>query len=388
MNVYVAELSRELARRGLQLDIFTRWHEPEEPQVVTLGPNLRVVHVEAGGRGPGSKEDIYPFLPEFLHNLLAFQGQEGLSYQLVHSHYWLSGWVGTLLRRRWRVPHIVMFHTLGAVKNQARVGEHESPVRIKTEQQVIRKADAVVVATTQERRMMERLYRVEASRIRTIPAGVDLDLFRPIDRLTARRRVGLNGEKILLFVGRPDPLKGLDILLSAVPHLEHPAGVKVLVIGDAGEGAFEITRLRHLVGELAIDNQVSFLGSVARPLLPYYYNAADVCVIPSYYESFGMVAVEAMACGIPVVASRVGGLETTVRDGETGFLIPWHCPEPFAERLELLLGNEQLRLSQSMAARAAVEPYRWSIIADSLLEVYGELVRPDASDARESGTQI
>ena len=386
MNVYVAELSREMARRGLQVDIFTRWHEPEEPQVVALGPNLRVIHVEAGGRGPVSKEEIYPFLPEFLHNLLAFQEQEGLSYQLLHSHYWFSGWVGTFLRRRWRVPHVAMFHTLGAVKNQARVGEHESSVRIKTEQQVIRKADAIVVATIQERRMMERLYRVEPSRIRTIPAGVDLDLFHPIDRLTARERVGLNGEKVLLFVGRPDPLKGLDILLSAIPHLEHPAGVKVVVIGGGGEDVSEGARLRHLVGELAIDSQVSFLGRVARPLLPYYYNAADVCVIPSYYESFGMVAVEAMACGVPVVASRVGGLETTVRDGETGFLIPWHCPEPFAERLELLLGNDQLRLSQSMAARAAVEPYRWSIIADSLLEVYGELVGHASQDAPEPQT--
>ncbi len=380
MNVYIAESSREMAKRGISIDIFSRWHDPAEPQVVELAPNVRVIHLEAGGRELRSKEEIYPLLPEFLRGVVAYQKTSGLHYDLVHSHYWLSGWVGTILGRKWRVPHAVMFHTLGAVKNQARVGEHESALRIATEQKVIRHADAIVVATSQERAITERLYHVGPNKLHVIPAGVDLDLFQPIDREQARHRIGINGEKVLLFVGRPDPLKGLDILLGAVPHLEHPAGVRVLVVGDEAKDSAETLRLRQLVDTLDITSQVSFLGSVSHQSLPDYYNAADICVIPSYYESFGMVAVEAMACGVPVVASRVGGLQTTIRDGENGFLIPWHCPEPFAERIELLLGNEHLRHSQGIAARDSVQRFRWAAIVDRLLSVY-ETLRTEVSTA-------
>ena len=373
MNVYVATLSHELARQGIQVDVFVRWHEPESPQIVTPVPNLRIIHLEAGGREQRSKDDLYPFLPEFLHNLAAFQQQEGLSYQLIYSHYWLSGWVGTFLRLRWHVPHVVMFHTLGAVKNQARVGEHESSLRIQAEQKIIRRADAIVVASDQEHQHLMRSYQVEQGKVRVIPCGVDLELFRPLDMLAAREQLGLDGEKILLFVGRPDPLKGLEILISAASQLEHPEGVRVLVVGGESESAAEFRGARDLASGLAIADQVSFRGKVAQKLLPYYYNAADVCVIPSYYESFGLVALEAMACGTPVVASRVGGLQNTVRDGETGYLIPWHCPEPFAERLELLLDNETLRVSLGEAGRTAAEAYRWSAVADSLLTLYQAL---------------
>lgn len=378
MNVYVAQLSRELAQLGVQVDVFTRWHDPEDPPIVELAPNLRVIHLEAGGRDLRPKEELYPYLPEFLHNLEAFQQQEGVRYDLIHSHYWLSGWVGAFLRRRWRAPHVVMFHTLGAIKNQARIGENESDVRISMEQKIVRGATSIIVASTQEEQLLSRLYKGAQQKVRIVPCGVDLDIFHPLDQHVARQQLGLNGERVLLFVGRPDPLKGLEILISAASQLEHPDGIHVLVVGGNGASS-EFDGVQALTQGLAMADHVTFMGQVEHQRLPSYYSAADVCVIPSYYESFGMVALEAMACGIPVVAARVGGLQSTIRDGETGYLIPWHCPEPFVDRLELLLGNEALRQHIGGAARLAAEAYPWSAIATSLLEIYQEILTSEAT---------
>jgi len=418
MNVYVARVSQQLAERGIAVDVFTRWHEPGAAEVVQLAPNLRVVHLEAGGQAPRPKEEVPPLLREFLQHFVQFKERNGVEYDLLHSHYWLSGWVAARLSRRWRVPHVTMFHTLGAVKNQARVGEHETPLRVRTEGRVVRQADAVVVASQEEHHRLLQHYPAARGKVRTIPCGVDLDLFQPLSQAEARAHLGLNGERILLFVGRPDPLKGLEILLSAANLLEDPEGVRVLVIGGEatvpaplppdgaavpspagilapGPGGEFLDGGRTLpvtlqetpwvspagdqeahprdVAKVASPPEVSFLGRVSHQMLPYYYSAADVCVIPSYYESFGMVALEAMACGVPVVAARVGGLQSTVRDGETGYLIPWHCPEPFAERLELLLGNETLRSRLGKASRIVAESYRWSGVADQLMELYDEV---------------
>lgn len=380
MNVYIATLSRELGRRGIEIDVFSRWHDPEIPQIEQLGDNVRVIHLDAGGRNFLSKDEIYPHLTEFQEGVLAFERAGGRGYDVIHSHYWLSGLVALDLQRRWQAPHVAMFHTLGAVKNQARAGEHESDLRIRSEQEVIHHADAVVVASPQEEALLRRLYQHATAKLRVIPCGVDIDTFRPLEMATARRHLGLNGERILLFVGRPDPLKGLEILIGAASLLEHPKGVRVLVVGGEGDHSESAYRPIHALAQtLDIAEQVSFTGAVSQQMLPYYYSAADVCVVPSYYESFGLVALEAMACGTPVVASRVGGLQSTVRDGETGYLIPWHCPEPFAERLELLLVNETLRQSLGEAAHAAAQAYRWPAVADSVLGLYDELIAGSGS---------
>ncbi len=382
MNVYVARVSHEMARLGVQVDIFTRWHDPKDPPIIELEPNLRVIHLEAGDRDGVVKEDLFTHLPEFLANVLAFQQREGITYDLVHSHYWLSGWVGMALQQQWQAPHLVMFHTLGAIKNQARIGEHESDIRIQTEQDIISAATGIIVASTQEQELLNRWYRDGADKVDVIPCGVDLDIFHPVDQQFARKQLGLNGERILLFVGRPDPLKGLEILIEAAAQLEDPEGVRVLVVG--GHGAIDELPAAHMMQEEIDPNEhVTFLGSVQHELLPYYYGAADICVIPSYYESFGMVALEAMACGLPVVASRVGGLQSTVRDGETGYLIPWHCPEPFVDKLELLLDNEALRQNLGDAARVAAEAYPWSSIAESLISIYEEVLGDPQSPNKE-----
>ena len=207
-----------------------------------------------------------------------------------------------------------------------------------------------------------------------VPLGVDLDRFQPQDKDAARAELGLEGQRIVLFVGRIEPLKGIDILINATAMLDSDVDCSVLIVGGDDESDGELDQLRDLTKDQGIENRVAFVGAIDRDKLPLYYNAADVCVVPSHYESFGLVAVEAMASGIPVVASRVGGLTGTVKDGETGYLVPWLCPEPFAERIELLLDNEPLRRNLGESAREAVGMYRWENVSNRILEVYEDLL--------------
>ena len=378
MNVYIKELSRHLGRKDVQIDIYTRWHDPEEPQVVRLTKSVRVIHIEAGGFKELSKERLYNHLTEFLCNLESFRTANNLDYDLIHSHYWLSGWVGSLLRRRWSVPHITMFHTLGEVKNNSRIGEHESHTRIRVERLIASQADLIVAASPQEKEQMVKLYGHSSARMRVIPCGVDLQRFRPRSKTAARRRLGLQDKKTLLFVGRIDPIKGVNIMLEAVSKLSETYNIQAVIVGaenHIANGAGDNGHLKNLVQEIGVADKVTLAGAVDHKDIPYYYNAADICVVPSYYESFGMVAVEALASGTPVVASRVGGLQSTVKDWETGYLIPWHCPEAFAERIEILLGNEALRLNFSKKARASVAKYQWESVADEVLRLYDEVTQ-------------
>jgi D-inositol-3-phosphate glycosyltransferase len=379
MNVYVRELSRELGARGYAIDVFTRRASPDAPEVQPIGPNARVVHIAAGPLAPIEKEAIPAHLDEFERNVLSFIEAEGAAYDMVHSHYWMSGGVATRLAARWRVPHVAMFHTLGEVKNRARASEHEPASRIDAERAIARAADRIVVASQHERHLLTSLYGARDESIAVVPCGVDLDLFSPMPKALARRRLGLrDAERIILFVGRIEPLKGIDVLISAAAQLHEDENFAVLIVGGDARAESQIAELRGLASRLGVDHHISFVGAVAHDKLPLYYNAADVCVVPSYYESFGLVAVESMACGTPVVASRVGGLTSTISDGETGYLIPWRCPEPFAERLELLLDNDELRASFGRAGREAVERFRWANVADAVAALYDSLLPASA----------
>lgn len=375
MNVYVRELSRELGARGYVIDVFTRRASDEAPEVQPFGPNARVIHVTAGPSATIEKAEIPGHLDEFEANLLAFVAREGASYDVVHSHYWMSGVVASHLAAKWGVPHAAMFHTLGEVKNRARASEHEPAARIEAERMIATTADRIVVASQHEKHLLTALYGARPEAISVVPCGVDLDLFAPMDKEMARRRLGIpQTQRILLFVGRIEPLKGIDILISAAAQLHDDENFAVLIVGGDARAEAQVDELRRHAEALGIDHHITFVGSVAHDALPLYYNAADVCVVPSYYESFGLVAVESMACGTPVVASRVGGLTSTVSDGETGYLVPWRCPEPFAERLELLLDNDELRASFGRAGREAVERFRWANVADAVAGLYEELL--------------
>lgn len=373
MNVYVLQAARELARRGHSIDIFTRYHDPNDLQVDELEYGVRLVHLKAGPYD-SAKEGLYEYIPEFLTSLEAFHRSSDTRYDIVHSHYWLSGPVGEILSERWNAPHAITFHTLAKKKKQARSDEHEPEIRSAVEQRSMERADAIVVSTGQEREDIRHLYGESSRTVKVVPAGVDLDLFKPIQKEEARRTLGLSESKIVLYVGRLEPLKGLDILLEAVWRLEDRADTRLLVVGGSLQDDDELGRLKASADRMGIADIVTFTGSIKQSDLPVYYSAADVFVLPSYYESFGLVALEAMACGAPVVASRVGGLKTFVENGVTGYLIPWRCPEPFAQRLDMLLANPSLREKLGKAGRAAALEMGWGRTADSLIDLYLELL--------------
>ena len=384
MNVYVRDLSRELGRRGIAVDCFTRSQNPDIPRIKnSLGPNARVIHVPAGPEAPYDKNRIVEHLPEFGDRVLDFARREGLHYDAIHSHYWLSGLAALDLRHAWGAPIVQMFHTLGHMKNSvaSSPAEWEPEARIEGEAEVMTFADRLVAATPLERAQMVWLYGADASKITVVPCGVDLDLFRPIPPQEAKGRLGLpESRRIILFVGRIEPLKGIDPLLRAIalvaPEIPHwQEELSVIIIGGApGAGAdqaeAELDRLQRLRAELGIEELVTFQGAEDQDSLVYYYSAAEMVVVPSHYESFGMVALEAMACGTPVVASKVGGLAFNVQDGRTGFLVPERDPAALADRIRLLLSRPDLRKKLGSEAIRWVSQYSWPSVADRILKIY------------------
>jgi D-inositol-3-phosphate glycosyltransferase len=397
MNVYVRDLSRELGQRGIAVDCFTRSQNANLAPISTkLGPNGRVIHVPAGPEAPYDKNRIADHLPEFTSGVLDFARREGLHYDVIHSHYWLSGLAARDLARAWDAPIIHMFHTLGQMKNSVAASpeEWESERRIQGEEEVMTIADRLVAATPLERAQMVWLYGAEAAKIDVVPCGVDLDLFSPVPQDEAKQVLGLPLERcVILFVGRIEPLKGIDTLLKAIALLapEMPCWrdeLAVVIIGGApGAGIdqvnAELARLEHLRSELGIEDLVTFQGAKDQDMLVYYYSAAEMTVMPSHYESFGMVALESMACGTPVVASKVGGLAFNVQDGQTGFLVPDGDAELLASRIRLLLKDRDLRQKLGLQATRWAERYSWPVIADQVLDLY-EQTQPIARPAMQA----
>ena len=374
MNVYVLQLARKLGARGVKVDVYTRYHDPNDPQVVPLSRNARVIHLQAGPYDE-RKHQIYSHLPHFIQQLQQFRIRRRLTYDLVHTHYWLSSRVGNVLARQWGVPHITTFHTLAEVKRRARVGEKEPLLRIQGERCAVARADRIIALSTHEREALVRFYDANPSKVVIIPCGVDTHLFQPVDRAVARQyvNVSLDGQTIL-YVGRIEPLKGLDLLLHAMARLEPVDDMKLLVVGGSSNGDRQACRLRRLARDLGIAQRVRFQGALPQEVLPYYYSAADVAVVPSYYESFGLVALEAMACGTPVIASRVGGLQSVVHDGQTGYLVPWRCPESYSQRLEMLLASEPLRRAMGRTAHAVASQMDWASVAQRVEKEYLDLL--------------
>jgi D-inositol-3-phosphate glycosyltransferase len=384
MNVYVRELARELGRRGIAVDIFTRAQRRSEPQIVEVGPNARVVTLRTGPAAPYDKNSVLDYLPEFVQRIRCFADGQDLNYDLIHSHYWLSGVAALELRKMWGVPVVHMFHTLGAMKNQIATTPvwGETDERIAIEGRLLREADAIIAATRLDRAQMQFHYGGESERVAVIPCGVDTSTFHPHDRAEARHRLGLPTDptKIVLFVGRIEPLKGLDTLIRSMALLAERGSVqrselRLLVVGgDAhaheDQWGGEERRLRSLVHELGVDDIVQFIGSRTQGQLPLLYSAADVVAVPSHYESFGLVALEAQACGTPVVASRVGGLTFTIQDGVSGFLEPWNDAHAFAGKIEQLVLHEGLREEMGANAIVNAQQYSWPRIADRVLGLY------------------
>jgi D-inositol-3-phosphate glycosyltransferase len=376
MNVYMRELARELGQHQVTVDIFTRWTNEHQPRIVQLSPRARVIHIKAGPLAPIDKHDLYEYLPIFAQRIDEFRRSEAAQYDILHSHYWLSGVAAMQLAQRWDIPHVTMFHTLGRLKQLARPGEPEPALRLEMERRLIAHADRIIAATEDERSQMIRHCGATAGQVQVIPCGVDLKLFAPQDKLHAREALNLDLERpVLLFAGRLDPFKGPDLLLRAAAMMREKA--QIVIVGGKLTGDSELRALRELTANLNIGQRVKFLGARLQKEMPMIYSAADVSVIPSYHESFGLAAVESLACGTPVVATRAGGLTTIVRDGKTGYLVP-RCAGFFAGRLDTLLSNPDLLARMRSQARGSVLQFSWRSVANQVLDVYHEL----ASEAR------
>jgi D-inositol-3-phosphate glycosyltransferase len=384
MNVYVRDLSRELCRRGIEVDIYTRSQDPGLPRIVELAEHGRVIHIKAGPERPYDKNSVYDHLAEFVANVEAF----GQSYDIIYSHYWLSGIAAASLRRVWHIPMVQMFHTLAEMKNRVAqtASEREPERRLDCEGEIMRFSDRLVAATPLEKNHMTWLYGADPNKIEIVPPGVDLSRFKSMDQREARIHIGIPpDDRMILFVGRIQPLKGIDTLIRALalakrkePELSQNLCLSIIGGGpDSASGIEqqELDRLNALRTDLDITDLVTFVGARDQDNLVYYYAAAETVVMPSHYESFGMVALEAMACGTPVIASDVGGLSFSIENGFNGFLVPGRDPTALANKIVLLLKYPDLRDQLSEQAQTWVKRYSWVHIADEIEAVFDDVVR-------------
>ncbi len=374
MSVCIRELARQLGKQGHLVDVYTRVHDPRDGQIYDLGQNARLIHLRAGEDKDIHKLAVYSHLPDFACNLESFRKHNSLRYDLVFSHYWLSGWVGEYLQQWWDVPHITMFHTLGAVKNTIGIGEDEPELRIEAERHLARNCHRIIATTEKEKEELIRHYGASPERVSVIPCGVNLDLFQSRDKETAKHQLGFGDEKLILFVGRIEPLKGIDQLLEAMTYLQNGQRLRLVIIGGDEHSQYEMKRLQRLSQELHIEGSVTFSGLIEQEKLPYFYSAADVCVIPSYYESFGLVAMESIACGTPVVAANVGGLKSVIRQGETGYVVTDNTPSRLADKIALLLSQPSPDTKSTLSIRASVTRFSWPNIAQQIIKECRELL--------------
>jgi D-inositol-3-phosphate glycosyltransferase len=375
MSVYIRELTSELGRRGHRVDVYTRLEAPRRDLTVDLSENVRLIHLKAGSNGHLHKWALQPHLADFWRELDAYRAEQGLRYDLVHSHYWLSGLVGNWARERWGVPHIMLFHTLGALKNMTVDAEREPDFRLAAERMLVETCDWILAPTERERDHLIRYCGASPGKIGVVPCGVNLELFRPMDRGKARARLGLHSDDaVVLFVGRFAPLKGIERLLAAVPHLREPRRLRLIIIGGNGTNTPECRELQRLSKASGIEQAVTFAGRVPQEHLPPYYSAADVLVVPSYYESFGLVALESLACGTPVVATRVGAMSSILREGRNGCVVPDGSPRSLAQGIDEVLGS--FRGCSADEIRGTILRFGWTHVASAIVAQYRTAVRP------------
>lgn len=387
MNVYVRELTRQLGKNGIHVDVYTRSQDEHVPHVIhDLGWGNRVVHVPAGPELPLPKDQLADHFDTFVEGILDFSQKKNLKYDLIHSHYWMSGLAAKKLKEIWDVPIVHMFHTLGLMKNKiAGDGEFEGDYRIHGELEVLRSSDKIIAATPAELAQLQWLYEVKTDHVTVIPPGVDLQRFYPIPKDEAREYLKISDKhKVLLYVGRIEPLKGIENIFKAIAGmrdrgvLERHEICLSIIGGDASvsedQMSIEMNRLHKVREELGLDDFVTFLGKRSQTTLPYYYSAADIVVVPSRYESFGMVALESMATGTPVVASQVGGLVYLIQDGVTGFHVPEGDSDKLRERLVSMLDDPEMLGEMSSNAEEYAQNYSWGNISEQVLALYSAVI--------------
>jgi D-inositol-3-phosphate glycosyltransferase len=383
LNVYVREVCTAFSDRGVATDIFTRRQTPDDPAIESLAPLSRVIYLPAGRSL--DKYSLYNEVPGFAQGIRTFANKEQIGYDLLYSHYWLSGEVACLLRPDMGAGWAHIAHTLGLVKNRtlASGARPEPALRIRIEGEIAQQADLLIASTADESDDLIQSYGADADHAYVVAPGIDLATFQPLDRDEARRKIGYGPGRLLLFVGRLERLKGVEVAIRALALLgdrDH-GDLRLIVLGeDAREGGArdgdesEKERLKSVASSLGVRDRVDFLGSVAHHELPYFYAAADACVMPSYSESFGLVALEAQACGRPVIASGVSGLRSVVRDEVSGYLIDGDDPAAYAERIGRLLANPELARQMGRRGRLLAQRFSWTRTADRLESLFDNVI--------------
>ncbi|MGQ4647600.1 glycosyltransferase [Lyngbya aestuarii] len=384
-NVYVRQVGEALAQQGWHVDLFTRKASPEQARIVEHGPRCRTIRLTAGSEAFVPRQEIFEHCHEFLAQLLRFQEQEGVEYSLVHTNYWLSAWVGMEWKKRQSIKQVHTYHSLGAVKySSVEAIPAIANTRLEIEKNVLETSETVVATSPQEKEHMRSLVSPEGN-IEIIPCGTDIHRFGSIGRAEARKKLGINPEEqVVFYVGRFDKRKGIETLVRAVgrSQLRGEGKLRLIIGGGSRPGesdGIERDRIEGIVAELGMSDFTCFPGRIGDELLPIYYGAADVCVVPSHYEPFGLVAIEAMASGTPVVASDVGGLQFTVVPEQTGLLAPAKDDAAFAAAIDRILANPDWSNQLGFWARERVEKmFSWDGVACQLSELYTDLLKQPA----------
>jgi len=397
-NVYVSEVSTKVANFGYEVDVFTRRESTGVPEVTSWSEGVRIISLRAGPLEYLKKDMLLPLMPEFRDNLIRFAEDGGRVYDVIHANFWMSAWVGCELKQRWNIPLVVTFHALGKIKRLHQGAADTSPSeRIAVELRVIDEADVLIAQCPSEKEELIELYGADENRIVIVPSAVDVETFRPIPRREARKIIGVDTEgPLIVYVGRLLPRKGIDNIIRALPLLSHGRSryARLLIVGGetdevSPETDKEVARLTEIAKSLGVLDRVTFVGRRTQSVLKYYYSAADVCVSTPWYEPFGLVPLESMACRTPIIASEVGGMKFTVQDNKTGFHVPPKDPEILASRLEVVLNSYGLRTSLGRKARDRVEKFfTWHQVAKRMATVYAEVLGRRAEIATDETTAL
>ncbi|WP_196857808.1 glycosyltransferase [Pedobacter sp. CAN_A7] len=392
-NVYVGQLAIQLAHQEYDIDIYTRWEDANLPRVVNYHPGVRVIHVQAGPVKWIAKEELLGLMEEFKQDMLAFIASQQLEYQLIHANFWMSGLVAMRLKTLLNIPFVITFHALGHIRMRYQKEQDKfPPERLVIEEAIVREADRIIAECPQDFEDLLHEYHADPAKLAIIPCGFNPNEFFPGDKNMAKLRLNLQQQDVLILqLGRMVPRKGIDNVIRALPLLHTPGKkVKLMVVGgEAGEPHDELCRLKTLVSQLGLEEQVIFYGRQDRAVLQNFYAAADVFITTPWYEPFGITPLEAMACGTPVIGSNVGGIKHTVVDGKTGFLVPPKQPALLADRISLLVNNQRLVVHMSKLALEHVhQHFTWEKVAAKMLDLYQGLIVKEEDSQREAELQV